>query len=143
MGFKCQIKLSFSSLSHFPSCNHTGFFPLRIEQNQPTPPQQDSPIPSLPCEKTPGPSGTQWLKNLFCGKKPKFSSISTFDSSELTLPPFVEPSQPNDPLLPGLSPSSEPHEDIPAHEPEPEVALMQSKEKPFGKSPLQLFLTLL
>ncbi|MBW0519275.1 hypothetical protein O181_058990 [Austropuccinia psidii MF-1] len=30
--------------------------------------------------------------------------------NELTLPPFVEPSQHNEPPIPGLSPSSEPHE---------------------------------
>ncbi|MBW0551921.1 hypothetical protein O181_091636, partial [Austropuccinia psidii MF-1] len=45
-------------------------FPLRIEQNQLNPPLQDSPIPSLPCEKTPwqptpGLSGTQWFEDLF------------------------------------------------------------------------------
>ncbi|MBW0558298.1 hypothetical protein O181_098013 [Austropuccinia psidii MF-1] len=130
MGFKCHSKFSFSS------CNHTDLFPLRIEQNQPNPPQQDSSIPSLPCAQTPGPSGTQWLDDLFHGNKPKFSLISTLDSSELTFPPFVEPSQPNEPLIPSPSPSSKPHEDIPAHEPEPEVVLMQSTEKPFGNSPL-------
>ncbi|MBW0502860.1 hypothetical protein O181_042575 [Austropuccinia psidii MF-1] len=83
--------------------------------------KQNSPVPSLPCEQTPrqltpGPSGTQWLEDL-----------------------FREPSQTNEPPIPGLSPSSEPHEDIRTHEPEPEVAQTQSIEKPFGKS--QLFLT--
>ncbi|MBW0591009.1 hypothetical protein O181_130724 [Austropuccinia psidii MF-1] len=38
MGFKCQSKLSFSSLSHFSSRNNTDFFPLLIEQNPPNPP---------------------------------------------------------------------------------------------------------
>ncbi|MBW0566072.1 hypothetical protein O181_105787 [Austropuccinia psidii MF-1] len=57
MGFKCQSRFYFSS--H----NNTDFFPLLIEQNPPHPPQQDSPIPSLPREHTPqqptpGPSGT-------------------------------------------------------------------------------------
>ncbi|MBW0530757.1 hypothetical protein O181_070472 [Austropuccinia psidii MF-1] len=67
------------------------------KQNQPNPTRQDSPIPSLPCEQTwrkptPGPSGTQWSGDSFHGKQPKFHLLSTFDSSELTLPPFVEPS---------------------------------------------------
>ncbi|MBW0580976.1 hypothetical protein O181_120691 [Austropuccinia psidii MF-1] len=144
MGFKCQIKYSFSSFTHFTSCNHTEFSPLRIGQNQPNPRRQDSPFPSLPWEKTPqqltqGPSGTQLLDDLFCSKQTKFHLISMFDSSELTLPPFVEPSQTNGPPIPGLSASSEPHEDVPTCEPEPEVALAQSMEEPFGKS--QLFLT--
>ncbi|MBW0577298.1 hypothetical protein O181_117013 [Austropuccinia psidii MF-1] len=90
-------------------------------------------------QPTPDPSGTQWPEDLFCGKQPKIHLISTFDSSELTLPPFVEPSQTNESPIPGPSPSSESHEDIPAHEHEPEVAPMQSMEEPFGKS--QLFLT--
>ncbi|MBW0519887.1 hypothetical protein O181_059602 [Austropuccinia psidii MF-1] len=92
MGLKCQSKFSFSSLTHFTSRNHTDFSPLCIEQNQPNPLQQDSPVPSLPCKQTlqqptPGPSGTQWSEDLFCGKQPKFHLISTFNSSELTLPP--------------------------------------------------------
>ncbi|MBW0481661.1 hypothetical protein O181_021376 [Austropuccinia psidii MF-1] len=140
MGFKHQSKFSFSSR------HHTDFFPLCIEQNQLNPPQQDSPIPSLPREQTPwkltpGPSGTQWSKDLFHSKKPKLNLIFTFDSSELTLPPFLEPSQPNEPPIPGPSPSSRPHEDVPTCDPEPEVALTQSMEEPFGKS--QLFLTFL
>ncbi|MBW0526520.1 hypothetical protein O181_066235 [Austropuccinia psidii MF-1] len=46
-----------------------------------------------------------------------------------------------------LRPSSEPPEDVPTREPEPEVAPTQSTEEPFGNSPLlflssyQLFLT--
>ncbi|MBW0485053.1 hypothetical protein O181_024768 [Austropuccinia psidii MF-1] len=102
-------------------------------KNEPT----KSPIPSLPCQQTPwqltpGPSGTQWFE-------PKFNLISTFDSSELTLPPFVEPSQTDEPPIPGLSPSSEPHEDVPTREPEPDVAPTQSMEESFGKSQLYLF----
>ncbi|MBW0494254.1 hypothetical protein O181_033969 [Austropuccinia psidii MF-1] len=95
----------------------------------------------------PGPSGTQWTEHLFHGKKPKFHLISTFDSSELTLPPFVEPSQTNEPPIPVPSLSSEPHKDVPTHEPEHEVAPTQSVEEPFGKSQIyffyssQLFLT--
>ncbi|MBW0509543.1 hypothetical protein O181_049258 [Austropuccinia psidii MF-1] len=108
MGFKLQSKFSFSSLTHFTSCNHTEFFPLCIGKNQPNPPQQDSPVPSLPHEQTsqqltPGPSGTQWSEDLFG------------------------------------SPSSEPHEHIPTHEPEPEVAPTQSMEEPVGKSQLHFF----
>ncbi|MBW0481065.1 hypothetical protein O181_020780 [Austropuccinia psidii MF-1] len=39
-----------------------------------------------------------------------------------TLPFLVcQPSQPNEPPIPGLSPSSKPHEDIPSCEPEPEL----------------------
>ncbi|MBW0478311.1 hypothetical protein O181_018026 [Austropuccinia psidii MF-1] len=54
-----------------------------IEQNQPNTPRQDSPVPSFPCKQTPqqptpGPSGTQWLEDL-----------------------FREPSQTNEPPIPG------------------------------------------
>ncbi|MBW0490836.1 hypothetical protein O181_030551 [Austropuccinia psidii MF-1] len=92
--------------AHFSSRNHTDPFPLGIEQNQLNPPQQDSPIPSFPCKQTPrqlppGPSGTKWSEDLFHGKQPKFHLISTFDSSELTFPPFVKPSQTNEPPIPG------------------------------------------
>ncbi|MBW0492046.1 hypothetical protein O181_031761 [Austropuccinia psidii MF-1] len=81
------------------NCHHV-LSPLGFKcqkQNQPNPLKQDSPIPTLPREQTPqqltpGPSGTQLLEDLFRSKKPKFYLISTFDSSELTLPPFVEPS---------------------------------------------------
>ncbi|MBW0581072.1 hypothetical protein O181_120787, partial [Austropuccinia psidii MF-1] len=45
--------------------------------------------------------------------------------------PGPKPSQPNEPPITGPSPSSKPHEDVPTHEPEPEVALMQSTEEPF------------
>ncbi|MBW0527463.1 hypothetical protein O181_067178 [Austropuccinia psidii MF-1] len=38
----------------------------------------------------------------------------------------------DEPSIPGLSPSSEPHEDVPTREPEPEVAPTQSMEEPFG-----------
>ncbi|MBW0570192.1 hypothetical protein O181_109907 [Austropuccinia psidii MF-1] len=95
MGFKHQIKLSFYSLIHFRSHNHTDFFPLRIEQNPPNPPQQDSPVPHMPREQTlrqptPGPSGTRWLEDL-----------------------SREPSQHDEPPIPAPSPSSEPPEDVP------------------------------
>ncbi|MBW0576680.1 hypothetical protein O181_116395, partial [Austropuccinia psidii MF-1] len=67
----------------------------------------------MPCEQTlrqptAGLSGTQWSGDLSC-----------------------EPSQHNYPPISGPSPSSEPPEDVPTHEPEPEVALMQSMEEPF------------
>ncbi|MBW0519909.1 hypothetical protein O181_059624 [Austropuccinia psidii MF-1] len=42
----------------------------------------------------------------------------------MTLPPFVKPSQPDDPPIPGPSPSSEPHEDISTCEPEPELLVL-------------------
>ncbi|MBW0558559.1 hypothetical protein O181_098274 [Austropuccinia psidii MF-1] len=50
---------------------------------------------------------------------------------ELTLPPFVEPSQYNEPPIPGPSPSSEPHQDFLACGPEPKVAPRKSLEEPF------------
>ncbi|MBW0493515.1 hypothetical protein O181_033230 [Austropuccinia psidii MF-1] len=60
-----NVKLSsyFSSLTHVSSPNHTSYFSLPIEQSPPNPPQQDTPIPCMPWEKTlqqptPGPSGT-------------------------------------------------------------------------------------
>ncbi|MBW0504273.1 hypothetical protein O181_043988 [Austropuccinia psidii MF-1] len=137
MGFKSQSKFSISSLTHFASCNHTNYFPLPIEQNPPNPPQQDTPVPHMPRkqtlrQETPGPSGTQWSEDLSCPKQKAIPFlILAFDSSELTLPPFVEPSQHNEPPIPGPSPSSEPHEDFSACEPEPNVAPTHSLEEPF------------
>ncbi|MBW0556352.1 hypothetical protein O181_096067 [Austropuccinia psidii MF-1] len=104
-------------------CHHVlslmGF--KRQKQNPSNTPQQDSPVPSFPCEQTPpqptpGSSGTQWSEEL-----------------------FREPSRTKEPPIPGPSPSSQPPEDITTREPEPEVAPTQSMEEPFGKSPL-LFL---
>ncbi|MBW0566783.1 hypothetical protein O181_106498 [Austropuccinia psidii MF-1] len=43
-----------------------------------------------------------------------------------------EPSQTDEPPIPGPSPSSEPHEDILTRESEPEVAPTQSMEEPFA-----------
>ncbi|MBW0492491.1 hypothetical protein O181_032206 [Austropuccinia psidii MF-1] len=45
------------------------------KQNSPNPPQQDSPIPCMPCKQalqkpTPGLGGTQWFEELFQGKRP-------------------------------------------------------------------------
>ncbi|MBW0574909.1 hypothetical protein O181_114624 [Austropuccinia psidii MF-1] len=81
------------------------------------------------------------LEDLFCSnKKAILLLILNFDSSELTLLPFLEPSQYNEPPIPGLSQSSKSqvpsHEDALTHEPEPEVAPMQSTEDPFGNFPL-------
>ncbi|MBW0476312.1 hypothetical protein O181_016027 [Austropuccinia psidii MF-1] len=57
-----------------------------IEQNPPNPPQKDSPVPHMPCEQTLcqptlGPSGTQWLEDLF---------HNPFEHNE---PPIPGPSQ--------------------------------------------------
>ncbi|MBW0579137.1 hypothetical protein O181_118852, partial [Austropuccinia psidii MF-1] len=49
------------------------------------------------------------------------------------------PSQHHEPPIPGPSPSYKPPEDVPTHEPEPEVAPTQSMEEPFGKSQLHFF----
>ncbi|MBW0489704.1 hypothetical protein O181_029419 [Austropuccinia psidii MF-1] len=95
----------------------------------------------MPCEQTlqkptPGLSGTQWLQFLFGGNHPPFPFlILTFVSSELTLPPFVEPSQHNAPPIPGPSQPSKRHEDTLTCEPEPEVAPTQSIEEPFARLP--------
>ncbi|MBW0510523.1 hypothetical protein O181_050238 [Austropuccinia psidii MF-1] len=116
----------------------------KVRPNQPNPPQQHSPLPSLPCKQAPWQptadlSGTQWLDDLFRGNQPRFHLISTFYSSELTVPPFVEPSQTKKPPIPGPIPYSKPHVHVPTCEPEPDVAPTKSMEEPFGKS--QLFLT--
>ncbi|MBW0498372.1 hypothetical protein O181_038087 [Austropuccinia psidii MF-1] len=84
------------------------------KQNRPNPQQQDSPVPCMPCKQTPqpptpGPSGTQWLEDL-----------------------FYEPSQHNESPIPGSSQPSEPHEDTLTCGPEPEVAPMQSMEEPLA-----------
>ncbi|MBW0569071.1 hypothetical protein O181_108786 [Austropuccinia psidii MF-1] len=76
----------------------------KVKQNQLNPLQQDSPIPSLPCRQTPrqltpGLSGNQWLEAS-----------------------FHEYSQPNEPPIPGPSPSSEPHEDPTTRKPKHEVS---------------------
>ncbi|MBW0463318.1 hypothetical protein O181_003033 [Austropuccinia psidii MF-1] len=100
--------VSFSSLTHFSSLNHTDSFSLLIDQNPPDPQQQESPVPHMPCEQTlwqstPGLSGTQWSEDL-----------------------FREPSQPDEPPIPGPSKVSDSH--LPSHksnsthDPEPEVA---------------------
>ncbi|MBW0478811.1 hypothetical protein O181_018526 [Austropuccinia psidii MF-1] len=116
-----------------------------MEKNQPNPPQQYSPVPSLPCEQTPrqptpSPSCTQWSEDLLRCKQQNIPLlISTIYSSELTLPPFVEPSQPNESPIPGPSQPSKPHEDTSTCEHEPEVVPIQSTEEPFFNSPLNFF----
>ncbi|MBW0487971.1 hypothetical protein O181_027686 [Austropuccinia psidii MF-1] len=87
------------------------------KQNPPNPPQIDSPVQCMPCKQTlwqptPGPSGTRRSEDLFC-----------------------KPSQHNEPPIPGPSPSSKPPEDVPTHEPEPQVAPTQSMEEPFACPP--------
>ncbi|MBW0560282.1 hypothetical protein O181_099997 [Austropuccinia psidii MF-1] len=99
------------------------------------------PHEQTPRQPTPGPSGTRWSEKLFRGNQPKFHFIFTFtfESSVLTLTPFLEPSQTKEPPIPGLSPSSQPPEDDMTREPEPEVAPTQSTEEPFGKSQFHFF----
>ncbi|MBW0593655.1 hypothetical protein O181_133370, partial [Austropuccinia psidii MF-1] len=70
-----------------------GHFTPRPER-KPNPRQQDTPVPHLPLKQnlwkpTPGPSGTQWLEDL-----------------------FRKPYQYNEPPIPGQSPSSEPHQEF-------------------------------
>ncbi|MBW0489261.1 hypothetical protein O181_028976 [Austropuccinia psidii MF-1] len=67
------------------------------------------PREQTPRQPTPGPSGTQWLEDL-----------------------SREPSQHNEPPIPGPIPSSKPPENLPTGDPEPEVAPMQSTEEPFA-----------
>ncbi|MBW0500197.1 hypothetical protein O181_039912 [Austropuccinia psidii MF-1] len=109
--------------------------------NTPNPLRQDSPIPHMPLEKalwqpTLGPSGTQWSEDLFHGKQSSFAFlILTFASRELTFPPFLQPSQHNEPPIPGLSKASD--SQLPSHEndwtceTEPEVAPTHSLEEAF------------
>ncbi|MBW0551261.1 hypothetical protein O181_090976 [Austropuccinia psidii MF-1] len=89
-----------------PWDSNAKFFPLHIEQNPPSSPQQDSPVPCMPCEQTAWQptsrlSGTRWLQDLFCGKQSPFPFlILPFALSELTFPAFVEPSQHHEPPIP-------------------------------------------
>ncbi|MBW0498012.1 hypothetical protein O181_037727 [Austropuccinia psidii MF-1] len=104
-----------SSLGQLSPCLVTDEIQMPEGQNPPNPPQQDSPVPSLPCEQAPwqptlGPSGTRGSEEL-----------------------FHEPSQTKEPPIPGPSPSSQPPEDVPTCEPEPEVAPRQSMEEPFAR----------
>ncbi|MBW0560123.1 hypothetical protein O181_099838 [Austropuccinia psidii MF-1] len=98
MGFIPQSKFSFSSLTHFSSHNHTESSSSPIEKNTPNPPQQDSPVPHMPCKQsfqqpTPGPSGTQWSEDLF-------RELSQQDEHPFEAPPHlfkagVKPQIPN------------------------------------------------
>ncbi|MBW0468120.1 hypothetical protein O181_007835 [Austropuccinia psidii MF-1] len=91
------------------------FLPMGFKhqkQNPPNAQKQDSPVACMPRKKTlrhPTPclNGTQWSEDSFHSKKKDIPLlIPTFDSSELTLPPFVEPSQYNVPPIPGPDRSS-------------------------------------
>ncbi|MBW0481231.1 hypothetical protein O181_020946 [Austropuccinia psidii MF-1] len=144
MGFECQSKFSFSSLTHFSSRNHTDSSSSPIEQNPPNSPQQDSPIPYMPHKQTlwkhtPGLSGIQWSEDLFQVKQQAIIFlIFTFESIGLTLPPFVETPKHNEPPIPGLSQASD--SQLPSNEynstlePEPEVALTQAMKDSFAGS---------
>ncbi|MBW0527138.1 hypothetical protein O181_066853 [Austropuccinia psidii MF-1] len=102
-----RLWVSFSSLSHLSSHNNTDFFPLLIEQNPPNPPNKT-------------------LLFLVClASKPRSSPLRAQVAPD-------EPSQTKEPPIPGPSPSSQPHKDNMTHEPEPEVAPMQSREEPFA-----------
>ncbi|MBW0531573.1 hypothetical protein O181_071288 [Austropuccinia psidii MF-1] len=74
------------------------------------------PFKPTPRQPTPCPSGTQWLEDL-----------------------SHEPSQHDEPPIPGPSPSSKPPEDVPTCEPKRDGAPTQSTKEALGKSPL-LFL---
>ncbi|MBW0518169.1 hypothetical protein O181_057884 [Austropuccinia psidii MF-1] len=87
--------------------SHNVLLPMRFKhqkQNPPNPPGQDSLNPRMPGKQTqrqptPGLSGTRWSEDL-----------------------FREPSQHNEPPIPGVSQPSKPHEDASNCEPEPEAA---------------------
>ncbi|MBW0480424.1 hypothetical protein O181_020139 [Austropuccinia psidii MF-1] len=123
---------------------------LQTPKTKPTEsPQPDTPVPHMPRKQTPrqstpSQSGTRLLEDLFSGKQQAIPFIiPTPESSELNLPPFVEPFQHNERTIPGPSHFSKPQvpsqEDAFTCEPEPEEAPTQSKEEPSCKSPLHLF----
>ncbi|MBW0501496.1 hypothetical protein O181_041211 [Austropuccinia psidii MF-1] len=76
-------------------------------------------------------------------KPSKSPATRLLRSFELALPPSVEPSQYNETPISGTSQSSksqvQSHEDTMTHEPEPEMALMQSTEDPFDKFLISFF----
>ncbi|MBW0513789.1 hypothetical protein O181_053504 [Austropuccinia psidii MF-1] len=78
----------------------------RQKQNPPNPPNKTHLFNVCLASK---PRGTQWVEDLSC-----------------------EPSQHNEPPIPGPSSSAEPPEDILTREPEPEVAPTQATEDPFA-----------
>ncbi|MBW0562051.1 hypothetical protein O181_101766 [Austropuccinia psidii MF-1] len=67
------------------------------------------------------------------GKKPLRQPTQGLSGTRWSEDLFHEPSQHNEPPIPGLSQPSKPHEDDLTREPEPEVALMQSMEEPFAR----------
>ncbi|MBW0546353.1 hypothetical protein O181_086068 [Austropuccinia psidii MF-1] len=79
-----------------------------------------SPVPSSIDFFTPSWATIQWSLHSLTGE------------NELTLPTILEPSQPNEPPIPGTSQPSEPHEDASTCQPEPQVAPMKSTEEPFA-----------
>ncbi|MBW0510416.1 hypothetical protein O181_050131 [Austropuccinia psidii MF-1] len=85
---------------------------------KPNPPQQHSPVPSLPRKQTawqptPGLNGTQWSEDL-----------------------FHEPSQTDEPPIPGLSPpSSKPHKDVQTSCPTPPHSVIIIDNTPVGSPP--------
>ncbi|MBW0541419.1 hypothetical protein O181_081134 [Austropuccinia psidii MF-1] len=84
-----------------------GFKPQSIEQNPPNPPDKTH------------------LFHVFRTSKPHGNPLQAQVAPN-------EPSQHNEPPIPGPSTASEPPEDVPTYEPEPEVALTQSTEEPFA-----------
>ncbi|MBW0500682.1 hypothetical protein O181_040397 [Austropuccinia psidii MF-1] len=89
-----------------------------------------------PRQPNPGPSGIQWWEDSFGSKQKAIPFlILTFNSSELTLPPFVEPSQYNEPPIPGPSPSSKPHEDVSASHPATPHLVIFIDNMPIGSPP--------
>ncbi|MBW0567531.1 hypothetical protein O181_107246 [Austropuccinia psidii MF-1] len=58
--------------------------------------------------------------------------MPNFPHKQTPRQPTPEPSQMDEPPIPGLVPSSKPHEDIPTCEPESEVAPKQSMEEAFA-----------
>ncbi|MBW0574887.1 hypothetical protein O181_114602 [Austropuccinia psidii MF-1] len=79
----------------------------KVKQNPPSPLQKDSPVQCLPCEHPRG--------------NPLQARVAP-----------NEPSQHNEPPLPGPNPSSKPPEDVATRKPTPEVAPTQSMEEPFA-----------
>ncbi|MBW0475075.1 hypothetical protein O181_014790 [Austropuccinia psidii MF-1] len=53
----------------------------------------------------------------------------------MTLPPFVEPSQTNEPPIPGPSPSAKPHEDTLTSHPTPPHSVIIINNTPIGSPP--------
>ncbi|MBW0496764.1 hypothetical protein O181_036479 [Austropuccinia psidii MF-1] len=93
----------------------------------------------MPCKQAPQQGGTQWLQELLHGKEKALPlPILTFKVSELTFPPFVDPSQHNEPPIPGSSQAQDSqvlsNDNNFTCEPEPEVAPVQRMEENFDFS---------